>query len=156
MDNTKKSKRDRYIKIRLTTYELERVEQRAEELGLDKSDFFRQLAIYNDLPKRQIIHKVDSRLLRQLSMIGNNINQIAKRANTDNEVTQKTLLALFEIQTMLDRLVADFNFDSKPPKLNKSKTKKPKAEATKIKRHIMDYEYAEHDDDFDIANLFQN
>jgi len=100
-----KEVRDRNIQIRLTDTEFNEIKIRAGELGT--STFLRQLALGQNIeqPKakpKKIIHSADPELVRHVAWIGNNINQIAKHLNVGNKLDNDVLMALVNLQTILD------------------------------------------------------
>ncbi|NOR55527.1 MAG: plasmid mobilization relaxosome protein MobC [Sulfurovum sp.] len=87
------AKRKRYfskqLKINLTEEVDERVTLLAQEAGLTKSEFFRELINEKtenaQLPEKkeiEVIYKIDKDFFRQYVGIATNINQITKRLNT--------------------------------------------------------------------------
>lgn len=100
--------KNRYIQIRVTDDELQEIKQRAGNVST--STFLRQLALDQPIaqppnPSREIIHKCDPELIRQVNYIGNNINQIAKQLNSGTELSNAVLIALLNLQTSLDETV---------------------------------------------------
>lgn len=100
--------RKRYIQIRVTDDELTAIKERAGNVST--STFLRQLALDQPIaqppnPSREIIHKCDPELIRQVNYIGNNINQIAKQLNSGTELSNAVLIALLNLQTSLDETV---------------------------------------------------
>ena len=100
--------RKRYIQIRVTDDELKEIKERAGNVST--STFLRQLALDQPIaqppnPSREIIHKCDPELIRQVNYIGNNINQIAKQLNSGTELSNAVLIALLNLQTSLDETV---------------------------------------------------
>jgi hypothetical protein len=66
--------------VRLSDIELEMLRSRAEEAGLSASELMRRNALMRPLPKR--LSRVSLKTYVELGRIGNNINQLAKAANT--------------------------------------------------------------------------
>lgn len=100
--------RKRYIQICVTDDELTAIKERAGNVST--STFLRQLALDQPIaqppnPSREIIHKCDPELIRQVNYIGNNINQIAKQLNSGTELSNAVLIALLNLQTSLDETV---------------------------------------------------
>lgn len=88
VDNNKRATKDRQLKVRLSEDEFARLKKAADGEGLTMANFARrQLAL--DVVKRspsgsisfRKFTPVDPGLLRQLSRLGNNLNQIARRVN---------------------------------------------------------------------------
>lgn len=100
--------RKRYIQIRVTDDELQEIKQRTGNVST--STFLRRTALAQPIaqpptPSREIIHKCDPDLIREVNRIGNNINQIAKQLNQGTELSNAVLIALLNLQTSLDETV---------------------------------------------------
>ena len=100
--------RNRYIQIRLSDDEFNEIKSRAG--SVNTSTYLRQLALEQPIAKppqlsREVIHKCDPDLIREISRIGNNINQIAKHLNQGNELSNAIMLALLNLQVSLDETV---------------------------------------------------
>lgn len=100
--------RKRYIQIRVTDDELKEIKQRAGNVST--STFLRQLALDQPIaqppiPSKEVVHKCDPDLIREVNHIGNNINQIARYLNEGNELSNAVLIALLNLQTSLDETV---------------------------------------------------
>lgn len=103
------SAREKFIKIRATPNEIAEIKQRAG--AMDMSTFLRQLALSQPIPPpqpiyKEVLHKADPDLVREVNRIGININQIAKHANEGQEVSNAVLIALLNLQTSLDKALA--------------------------------------------------
>lgn len=101
--------RNRYIQIRLTDDEMAEIKKRAG--GITTSAFLRQLALEQPIPQpkprpKEILHKADPDLVREVNRIGININQIAKNINERQEVGNAVLIALLNLQASLDKTLA--------------------------------------------------
>lgn len=97
--------RKRYIQIRVSDDELEEIKARAG--NIDTSTFLRTLALDQPIaqppnPSREIIHKCDPDLIREVNRIGNNINQIARHLNEGEKLSNAVMIALLNLQTSLD------------------------------------------------------
>lgn len=86
------------LKINLTEEAHEKVTLLAQEAGLTKSEFFRKMinektenAQVPEKKEIQVVHKIDKDFFRQYVGVSTNINQIAKRLNTDNIFEAKML-----------------------------------------------------------------
>lgn len=100
--------RKRYIQIRVTEDELQEIKQRAGNVST--STFLRKLALDQPIaqpltPSKEVIHKCDPDLIREVNHIGNNINQIARYLNEGNKLSNLILIELLNLQTSLDELV---------------------------------------------------
>ena len=108
MPNTKKEHRTKSIKIRVTDDEFKQLNERKTETQL--ASWIRKTCL-GATP----ITPVDPSLIRELSRIGNNLNQITKHVNIAKEIDSKTLTAINKMQTDLNEL-ANFFARSKPIK----------------------------------------
>lgn len=100
--------RKRYIQIRVTDEELQEIKERAGNVST--STFLRQLALDQPIaqpptPSKEVIHKCDPDLIREVNHIGNNINQIARHLNEGNKLSNAVMIALLNLQTSLDETV---------------------------------------------------
>lgn len=100
--------RKRYIQIRVSNEELKEIKERAG--NIDTSTFLRKLALDQQIaqpptPSKEVIHKCDPDLIREINWIGNNINQIAKHLNEGNKLSNSVLIELLNLQTSLDEVV---------------------------------------------------
>ncbi|MDQ0496880.1 plasmid mobilization protein [Paenibacillus brasilensis] len=75
----KKRIRDKEVKFFVTAAELELIDKKAEVAELDRSKYCRQMTL-DGLIIKQDFKQVDD-LVYVVNKIGNNINQIARRAN---------------------------------------------------------------------------
>ena len=99
MANNRPVKRTREITIRVTDDELQKLHDRKADVTL--AGWLRSLGL-GVTPIKQ----ADPNLVRALGRMGSNLNQIAKHANTHNELDQNVLneiSALREIMTDLIR-----------------------------------------------------
>ncbi|WP_395147920.1 MobC family plasmid mobilization relaxosome protein (plasmid) [Moraxella atlantae] len=90
-------KRTREIKIRLTDTEFEALQSRRTK---NLAGWLRDLAL-GSVP----IHQADPTLVRQVAKIGNNLNQIARHANTERQLDRQVLIAVNESNKLLRQLV---------------------------------------------------
>lgn len=79
--------------------------------GITTSTFLRQLALEQPIPQpkprpKEVLHKADPELVREVNRIGININQIAKHLNEKQEVSNAVLIALLNLQSSLDSTLA--------------------------------------------------
>lgn len=77
------------ISVRLTEREHKYLQRQAEKAGLKMEPFIRKLIMGADIQPRPPDNVVQ--LIREINFIGNNINQIAKKVNTENNVSQSQL-----------------------------------------------------------------
>lgn len=97
MANNRFEKRTREITIRVTDDELVKLHDRKTEITL--AGWLRNLGL-GVTPIKQ----ADPNLVRALGRIGSNLNQVAKHANTHNELDQNVLTEISAIKKVL----ADF------------------------------------------------
>lgn len=89
--------RNKQIKIYVTDEEYELFSVKAEEVGITKSQYVRNMILYGFAQKRTVFSKEEERKLRyELNRIGNNINQIALRVNTNQQLFSEDLRILQE------------------------------------------------------------
>ncbi len=106
-------KKDTYIKIRLTKAEKEEWQEKAVKAGLSLSNLIRQAIGRTQTwtaPDRGLI----SKQTREISRLGNNLNQIAKWANTYKSTAEaiEVIECLREIEKKLEVISS---FPSAPP-----------------------------------------
>lgn len=95
-------KRTKEIKIRLTETEHQRLLDRCDRTHL--AEWLRQLGLGEHISRKRRVPEVAPELLRQVSGIGNNLNQIARRLNQTDSLTRASLLVVL---TSLDRQLGD-------------------------------------------------
>lgn len=98
MANHRPEKREREISIRVTDDELQKLHDRKTDVTL--AGWMRNLGL-GITPIKQ----ADPNLVRSLGRIGSNLNQIAKHANTHNELDQKVLAEISAIRKVLGDLI---------------------------------------------------
>ncbi|NDO18083.1 MobC family plasmid mobilization relaxosome protein [Lachnospiraceae bacterium MD329] len=82
-------KRSQAVLIRLTDNEKNHLQRQAANAGLKMEPFIRKLIMGVDITPRPPDNIVN--LIREVNYIGNNINQIAKKVNSENSVNQSQL-----------------------------------------------------------------
>lgn len=99
MNKKKTPNKDRQLKVRLTDDEYTKLEDLASAEGITKADYVRQkldLESVKRCPMKKIQARqftpVDPSLLRQITRIGNNLNQIARKANGEGFDSSLALL----------------------------------------------------------------
>lgn len=97
--------RNRHVSVWLTDAEHAHLKKQCELAGLGIDPFLRNLILGVQLRPRPPDEY--TALLRELSAIGNNINQIAHIANGTKEITQGELSAAIELNHRAWRLVKD-------------------------------------------------
>lgn len=98
-------KRTKEIKIRLTETEHQRLLDRCDRTHL--AEWLRQLGLGEHISRKRRVPEVAPELLRQVSGIGNNLNQIARRLNQTDSLTPTERASLFVVLTSLDRQLGD-------------------------------------------------
>lgn len=86
---TKKRYRDKEVKFFVTENELDMIDQKAAVAELDRSKYLRKMAIEGLIIKRDFTEV--EQLVYEINRIGNNINQVAKRANELNHVSKEDI-----------------------------------------------------------------
>lgn len=80
------------VQVYLLPEEYEVLEVKAAEAGLTRSDLLRRLILFGSAAQKSLFTKEDAdAILFQLNRIGNNLNQIAWRANTLKGADKATL-----------------------------------------------------------------
>lgn len=82
-------KRTSAILVRLSETEHTHLKRQAANAGLKMEPFIRKLIMGEDIQPRPPDNVVQ--LIREINYIGNNINQIAKKVNIENNVSQSQL-----------------------------------------------------------------
>lgn len=91
--------RERKITVRLTDAERDHLLAQAELAGLKIEPFVRNVILSVQMQPRP--KEEWAELLRQTSGIANNINQITKRANSGEPVTEETLRLVADMQVQI-------------------------------------------------------
>lgn len=92
-------KKDRRVEFKLTSKEFEHLKKQASVSGMTISELLRAAIRGQEI--RPILPEIKAEMLRQMSAMGNNINQIAKVANSTHFVRSEDIAA---IQKMQDEL----------------------------------------------------
>ena len=90
------------LTIRLDDNELNQVNLNASISGLNKSSYIRYVLINAKPP----IHRFDKTMVVQVAKIGNNLNQIAKHANTHKTIDGIVLKQIINVNKKLDDLIS--------------------------------------------------
>lgn len=98
MTNNRPKKRNHEISIRVTSDELQQLKDRKTETTL--AGWMRSLCL-GATPIKQ----ADPNMVRALGRMGSNLNQIAKHANTHNELDQNVLTEISTIREILTDLI---------------------------------------------------
>lgn len=87
--------RNHRFSIWLNDKELSYLTKQAELAGLKKEPFIRKLIMNTEVRPRPPDNIAE--LIREINYIGNNINQIARKVNTENKVLQNQLEEIFHL-----------------------------------------------------------
>ena len=96
-------KRRKAVLFRLTEKEYEHLQDLSEKSGLKMEPLIRKLIMGQEIHQRPPAEMPE--LLRQMSAIGNNINQIAKVANSSKFVRQEDIKEIQKMQSDLWKAV---------------------------------------------------
>ena len=88
-------KRTSAILVRLSEAEHTYLKRQAANAGLKMEPFIRKLIMGADIQPRPPDNI--AQLIREINYIGNNINQIAKKVNTESRVSQTQLDEVFQL-----------------------------------------------------------
>ena len=94
-------KRTKEIKIRMTETEHQRLLERCDRTHL--AEWLRQLGLGEHTSRKRPVTEVDTYLLRQVSGMGNNLIQIARRLNKSDSLTPSERVSLLSTLNSLDR-----------------------------------------------------
>jgi hypothetical protein len=84
MSSSENRRRPRMVPIRLSDEEFERVREKADRLSLSVPGYLRELALQQKVksPRPPLVDReAGLEIARELRAIGNNVNQLARRAN---------------------------------------------------------------------------
>ena len=98
-------KRTKEIKIRMTETEHQRLLERCDRIHL--AEWLRQLGLGEHTSRKRSVPEVAPELLRQVSGMGNNLNQIARRLNQSDSLTPSERVSLLSILNSLDRQLGE-------------------------------------------------
>ncbi|HFT2752586.1 TPA: MobC family plasmid mobilization relaxosome protein [Klebsiella quasipneumoniae] len=98
-------KRTKEIKIRMTETEHQRLLERCDRIHL--AEWLRQLGLGEQTARKRPVPDVAPELLRQVSGMGNNLNQIARRLNQSDSLTPSERVSLLSILNSLDRQLGE-------------------------------------------------
>lgn len=107
MNNQKKVAKDKQLKVRLTDEEFIKLKKHADHEGITMANFARRQLALDVVSRSPTGHRhyrkftpVDPDLIRQISRLGNNLNQIARRVNQGGFDAP---LDLLELLLIIDR-----------------------------------------------------
>ena len=87
--------RNKRFSLWLNEREFAHLTKQAEVSGLNKEAFIRKLIMGTEIRPRPPDNV--SQLIREINYIGNNINQIARKVNIENHVSQTQLEEIFHL-----------------------------------------------------------
>ena len=90
------------VSVRLSDSEKEKLELNASLSDLKVSAYIRHIILNTKPP----IHKFDKTMVIQVAKIGNNLNQIAKHANTHKTIDGIVLKQILDVNKKLDDLIS--------------------------------------------------
>ena len=96
-------KRPIAVLFRLNEQEHRHLKEQAALSGHSTEEYIRRLIAGSDIKPKPPVEMAE--ILRQLSAIGNNINQIAKIANTYARVRQEDVEYIIQMQTKIWRMI---------------------------------------------------
>lgn len=90
MSESTEAKRDTFVSLRLDPDEIERINQKMEEAGMhNRSAYIRKMALDGYCIKLDFSEMHE--LVRLLGICSNNLNQYARRANTDGSIYREDI-----------------------------------------------------------------
>lgn len=87
--------RNKRFSLWLNEREFAHLTKQAEASGLNKEAFIRKLIMNTEIRPRPPDNI--AQLIREINYIGNNINQIARKVNAENKVSQNQLEEIFHL-----------------------------------------------------------
>ena len=100
----RKNKKIKRKEIIFDLDEWEQVEDRAEKMSMTTSDFIRRMAVKGEV--RKIEMTTVAPVIQAMKVIGNNINQIAKKANETHSVYAEDVENLRKENSELCRMLS--------------------------------------------------
>ncbi len=90
------------INLKLTEEDFKTVKEKAEKLGMKATQYAREMTLKGGIKSRFTIEELD--LIRKLSGMGNNLNQIARQANKSGfaQVSVEIVNIVLQIKQLLD------------------------------------------------------
>lgn len=90
-------KRKRYFKVHLLDEELAILDAKADEAEMSKSEYIRNVILFGAAHRRTVFSKEDTKeLIYEINRIGNNLNQIAYRANSNRTIDERDFQNLYD------------------------------------------------------------
>lgn len=100
----KGEKRNQSIKIRVTQAEKDRLNELKTQSEL--AAWMRELGL-----RAKPIKRADPNLVRAIGRIGSNLNQVAKHANSNNQLDGNVLASINRIETLLIDVINEYKGD---------------------------------------------
>ena len=95
--STPSRQRNRQFSVYLLEEEMAILEAKKDEAGMTKSEFIRNMILFGAAHERTTFSKADSEaLIYELNRIGNNINQIAFRANANRTIDWRDFRSMYD------------------------------------------------------------
>ena len=89
-------KRNRKLNVYLFDEELEVLNAKADEAELSKSEYIRNMILFGAAHERTVFSKKEASALHyEINKIGNNLNQIAYRANSNKTIDDRDFQSLY-------------------------------------------------------------
>ena len=97
-----KEKLNHSINLKLTEKDFTSIKEKAAKLGMKATRYAREIALKGKVKSRFTIEELD--LMRKLSGMANNLNQIAKKANQAGYISESINMTgmMIRIKRMLD------------------------------------------------------
>lgn len=105
LSGVRMDKRTKEIKIRVTDSEHQRLLDRCDRTHL--AEWLRQLGLGEHTSRKRRMPEVAPELLRQVSGVGNNLNQIARRLNQLEGLNSQQCVSLLALLNSLDRQLGE-------------------------------------------------
>ena len=97
--------RTQAVIVRLTDKEKQHLERQAQNAGLKMEPFIRKLIMGADIRPRPPDNVAE--LIRAVNAVGNNINQIARKVNTYDDVCQSDLAEIKNLLADIYRIIKE-------------------------------------------------
>lgn len=90
------------INLKLTEEDYKSVKEKAEKLGMKPTQYAREMTLKGQVKNRFTLEELD--LMRKLSGMTNNLNQLTKKAHTGgySQASEVAFYLFFEIKKLLD------------------------------------------------------
>jgi len=98
-------KREKILKIRLNRNELAIIRNKAKKCGITNAKYTRESALNKDIKAKALRNEEEKNALRKLTGMDNNLNQIAKRINTGEQLNELLRKTIYEIRLIIKQLI---------------------------------------------------